>query len=380
MKKHIHGGDVYHHENCIDFSANCNPLGTPESVKAAIRDSLEHVNDYPRVDCAPLREAIGRYEGVPAFQVICGNGAAELIFTLCRAVMPKKALVPAPTFAEYEQALQSVGCQVEHYFLSEKRNFRLEDRKINSKSDYQNADPQKDSMRFLSSDKQENNERFCYEDMLTDSLDMVFLCNPNNPTGILTDRNFLLQILKRCRECGILLVVDECFLDFVKEPEAYTLKAALVDYPNLFLLKAFTKRYAMAGVRLGYGLCSNKELLEKMEAVTQPWNVSSLAQAAGIAALGETEYVEAGRKLIFQEAFYLKENMGKLGLKVYPSQANYLFFKGPKGFAEKCAARGILIRDCSNYEGLEPGYYRIAVKLHEQNEKLLQVFAECLTS
>lgn len=345
MKKHIHGGDVYHHKNCIDFSANCNPLGTPESVKEAIRDSLEHLNDYPRVDCAPLREAISRYEGVADSQVICGNGAAELIFTLCRAVMPKKALLPAPTFAEYEQALQSVGCQVEQFFLSEKNDFHLEEFFLN---------------------------------LLTESLDMVFLCNPNNPTGMLTDRAFLMKILNRCRECGIFLVVDECFLDFVKEPEVYTLKAALTDYPNLFLLKAFTKRYAMAGVRLGYGLCGNKELLKKMEAVTQPWNVSSLAQAAGIAALGETEYVEAGRQLVFRESGYLKENMKKLGLKVYPSQANYLFFRGSEGFAEKCADGGILIRDCSNYEGLKAGYYRIAVKLHEQNEKLLQVFAECL--
>ena len=113
MEKHIHGGDVYHHQGCIDFSANCNPLGTPEGIKKAIIENLDHIGDYPQVGCAPLKEAIAEYEHTKPEQVICGNGAAEVIFSLCRAVNPKKALVPAPTFAEYQQALYSVDCEVE---------------------------------------------------------------------------------------------------------------------------------------------------------------------------------------------------------------------------------------------------------------------------
>lgn len=343
MEKHIHGGDVYHHQGCIDFSANCNPLGTPEGIKRAIIESLDHINDYPQVGCAPLKEAIAEYENVKAGQVICGNGAAEVIFSLCRAVNPKKALVPAPTFAEYQQALYSTDCQVEFFPLDEKKQFALgED--------------------FL--------------EALTEEIHILFLCNPNNPTGLLIEKPLLEKILKRCRERNILMAVDECFLDFVQAPEAYTLKEYLDTYDNLFLLKAFTKRYAIAGVRLGYGLCGNRSLLEKMESMSQPWNVSSMAQAAGLAALKEKEYVEAGRQMTFAELAYLKEELTRLGYLVYPSQANYVFFTGPVDLYEKLEQKKILIRDCSNYTGLSKGYYRVAVKNHEENQQLVKALEE----
>ena len=170
--------------------------------------------------------------------------------------------------------------------------------------------------------------------------------------------------------------IDECFLDFVPSPEKYTLKEYLETYDNLFLLKAFTKRYAMAGVRLGYGLCGNKGLLRKMEGVCQPWNVSSMAQAAGLAALQEREYVEKGRQVTFQELAYLKEELAALGYPVYPSQANYVFFTGPADLYEKLEQKKILIRDCSNYTGLSKGYYRVAVKKHEENQQLVRALKE----
>ncbi|MDO4338817.1 MAG: pyridoxal phosphate-dependent class II aminotransferase [Eubacteriales bacterium] len=343
MTKHVHGGNVYEYADCLDFSANCNPLGTPESVKQAIIQSLDRVSDYPQVGCAPLREAIARETGLEPENIICGNGAADLIFSLCRAKKPRKALVPAPTFAEYEQALRSVDCEVIYFGLDADDNFQVPEQ-------------------FL--------------DALSDDLDMIFLCNPNNPTGILTNRELLLKTLEICQSRKIFVVVDECFLDFVKEPEEYTLRAWLSQYPELFLLKAFTKRYAMAGIRLGYGLCKSRELLDQMEAVTQPWNVSSIAQAAGIAALKEKSYVEAGRRLVFQEADYLKKELKRLGLMVYPSQANYLFFKGPEDLFDACVGKGILIRDCSNYPGLGKGYFRVAVKRHEENQKLVNVLEE----
>lgn len=339
MTKHVHGGNVYQYKDCIDFSANCNPLGTPQSVKQAIIDSAEHICEYPQVGYEPLKKALAVYEGTEETQVICGNGAAEIIFTLCHARMPKKALLPAPTFAEYGQALLSIGCEISEYSLSEEKDFVLGEE-------------------FLSA--------------LEKGIDIVFLCNPNNPTGILLEREFLLKILDRCRELGIFLVVDECFLDFVEKPEAYTLKGFLSQYENLFLLKAFTKRYAMAGIRLGYGLSGNKELLDRMEDCVQPWNLSVAAQAAGIAALKETDYVNRGRELVFKEAARLKKELASLGLKVYPSCANYIFFRGPKDLFERCTEEGILIRDCSNYSGLSKGYYRIAVKKEKENDALLK--------
>lgn len=345
MGKHIHGGNIYSYRDCVDFSANCNPLGTPESVKKAVRDSAESIKDYPQVGYAPLREALSHYEDVAPECIICGNGAAELIFSICQAVKPKRALLAVPSFAEYEQALLSVDCQIEYVFLKEENGFRI----------------QEDFIEKIHKD-----------------LDIVFLCNPNNPTGLLIDRDYLFRVLRYCREMEILLVVDECFLDFVKEPGKYSLKAQLSRYHNLFILKAFTKRYAMAGIRLGYGICENKELLEKMSQVTQPWNISVMAQAAGIAALKENDYVEKGRQLVFEEALWLQKQMKELGLKMYPSQANYLFFQGPAGLFEGCVRHGVLIRDCSNYPGLEEGYYRVAVRNHQENGRLIVALTAAL--
>ena len=337
MTKHIHGGDVYKYKDCLDFSANLNPLGTPESVKQAIIHSLDHIAQYPRVGCGVLREKIAESEGVKAEEVICGNGAAEVIFTLCHAVKPRRALIPAPTFAEYGQALASTGCELEYYMLTENDGFVLSE---------------------------------AYLDILHKGLDMAFLCNPNNPTGMLIPHRLLKKILEKCRKLDILLVVDECFLDFVKDPEEYSLKRSLSGFNNLFILKAFTKRYAMAGVRLGYGLCSDRKL---MELGVQPWNVSTMAQAAGLQALTETEYVEEGRQLVFREAQWLKDELVRIGYKVFPSEANYIFFKGPEELFDFCLRKRILIRDCSNYPGLTKGYYRIAVKRHEENVKLIEV-------
>lgn len=126
MIKHIHGGDVYKYDHCLDFSANCNPLGTPQSVKQAIIDSVEDLSDYPRVGCGPLKEAIADYEHKKKEYLICGNGAADLIFSLSRALNPKKAILPAPTFAEYEQALVSVGCEISRYYLKEENDFCIQ--------------------------------------------------------------------------------------------------------------------------------------------------------------------------------------------------------------------------------------------------------------
>lgn len=345
MGKHIHGGNIYKYSDCTDFSANCNPLGIPESVVRAGEVALRQAAAYPEVGYQPLRQAIAAYENVRAEQVICGNGAAELIFTLCRALKPKRALVLAPTFAEYEQALESIDCEVLHYQLKEEDDFAL-------------------------------TEDFLEE--LRPELDLVFLCNPNNPTGLLIERPFLKKILQRCQEQRIFLVVDECFQDFIKEPEAYTLKAELDHAAHLFLLKAFTKRYAMAGIRLGYGLTGSQELLSQMEQCVQPWNISTIAQYCGIAALKEEAYVEESRRLIFDEKEFLKREMCSLGLQVYESEANYLFFRGPEDLFERCVQKQVLIRDCGNYEGLKAGYYRIAVKQHADNERLIWALREIL--
>jgi threonine-phosphate decarboxylase len=339
MKDYVHGGDVYRHPQVLDFSANVNPLGTPRSVIEAAKKSMEAVFCYPDACQEKLRKALAVYEQVPQDWLICGNGAAELIFALVQAIKPKKALLAVPTFAEYEQALQSIGCEIVYEELDAKRQFRL-------------------------------GEEFLQK--LTKDLNLIFLCNPNNPTGLLIDRDLLEKIREKCEENHIWLVIDECFLDFVLEPENHTLKKKLEESTGLFLLKAFTKRYAMAGLRLGYGICSNEQLLRKMEKQLQPWNVSTPAQEAGLAALKEEIYLEKARTLIFKEKEFLKENLEQLGFQVWDSSANYLFFYGEKFLYEKLLQEQVMIRDCGNYRGLSKGYYRIAIRTREENIRLLQ--------
>lgn len=271
---------------------------------------------------------------------VCGNGAADLIFRLVYGLKPKKALLLAPTFSEYEEALQVVDCTCTYYTLLEKNNFEI----------------QEDIL-----------------DWITPKLDMVFLCNPNNPTGQVTQRSLLKKILERCQDCGVTLVIDECFNDFLDDDLAYTMKASLATQQALVILKAFTKMYAIPGVRLGYALTGHQKLLLAMEQTGQAWSVSTLAQAAGVAAVEEATYVQQSKAFIAQERGFLVEALERLGMKVYPPYANYICFKSPYLLDLKAALKkeNILIRSCANYKGLDATYYRIGIKDQVANKKLI---------
>lgn len=346
----VHGGDWagYRAEfgcDALDFSANVSPLGLPAGVAAAITNALPTADRYPDPLCRELRAALAGAEGVPADWILCGNGAADLIFRLALAVRPRRALLPAPTFAEYEAALQTVGCAVQRVFLREGNEFAVTEEFI---------------------------------DAVTPETDIVFLCQPNNPTGQVTPPALVERLVRRCAECGAVLVVDECFLDFLPDRDAWTAKQLLRDAPQLVILKAFTKLYAMAGVRLGYALCGDAALLEKMRGAGQPWAVSSLAQAAGLAALQETAYADAVRALIAEQRPRMAAGLRALGLRVMDGQANYLLFRATPDFGEKLRRRGAVVRSCANYPGLDAAWYRTAVRTAEENTRLLQIMGEIL--
>ena len=346
----VHGGDWagYRAEfgcDALDFSANVSPLGLPAGVAAAITNALPTADRYPDPLCRELRAALAGAEGVPADWILCGNGAADLIFRLALAVRPRRALLPAPTFAEYEAALQTVGCAVQRVFLREENEFAVTEEFI---------------------------------DAVTPETDIVFLCQPNNPTGQVTPPALVERLVRRCAECGAVLAVDECFLDFLPDRDALTAKQLLRDAPQLIILKAFTKLYAMAGVRLGYALCGDAALLEKMRGAGQPWAVSSLAQAAGLAALQETAYAGAVRALIAEQRPRMAAGLRALGLRVMDGQANYLLFRATPDFGEKLRRRGAVVRSCANYPGLDAAWYRTAVRTAQENTRLLQIMGEIL--
>ena len=346
----VHGGDWagYRAEfgrDALDFSANVSPLGLPAGVAAAITAALPTADRYPDPLCRELRAKLTAAEGVPAEQILCGNGAADLIFRLVLALRPRRALLPAPTFAEYAAALDTVGCTIKRFMLDEANDFAVTEAFINA---------------------------------VTPEIDLVFLCQPNNPTGQVTPPALVEKMLRRCVACGAVLVVDECFLDFLPARDALTAKAFLHDTPNLIILKAFTKLYAMAGVRLGYALCSNAALLDKMRAAGQPWAVSGLAQAAGVAALQETANADADRTRIETQRPRLAAGLRTLGLRVVDGQANYLLFNAPADLGGKLRRRGAVVRSCANYPGLDATWYRTAVRTEKENAALLKIMQEVL--
>ena len=345
LNENIHGGDVYTDKVVLDFSVNINPFGTPESVTDAIRSCAYDVVNYPDPYCRELVSAISDHDHVPPEWIICGNGAAELIYSYCRAIGKVKAAQTAPAFSEYAAGIkQSEGSMV-RYPLKEENGFALDG----------------GFMAFLDKEKP----------------DVVFLCNPNNPDGRNIPFTLLEEILGWCGEHGGKLFIDECFLDLSDYAES--MKKFLPSHSQLFVLKAFTKNYGMAGVRLGYGLCSDAMLLKRMSESVQPWNVSIPAQKAGVAALKEIGFVTEARELIKRERPWLSAELKKLGYKVYPSEANFLLLKDSADkLDEILKPYGILVRNCSNYYGLGNGWYRICVRTHADNSILVKILNELI--
>lgn len=337
-----HGGDLYGRRVELDFSVNTNPLGTPTSVVEAVRAAASSLCRYPDPACRELTEALSTHEGVGADCILCGCGAAELIYSYCAVLGAERALLIAPSFSEYAAALAPAGISAQYYRLREENGFSLDEG-------------------FLK-------ELGCCD------CQAVFLCTPNNPTGQLIPPALLREICRICQKRGLRLFVDECFLELSEG--GMSLSGCLEDYPGLFLLKAFTKTYGMAGLRLGYCLTADRALLSAMSRMVQPWNVSLPAQLAGAAALREAKFLAEAWALIRSERPWMVEELEKLGFYVCPSQANFLLLKSRTELYVPLLERGILIRDCSNYEGLGPGWYRVAVKRPEENRRLLAALGE----
>ncbi|MBO6164155.1 MAG: aminotransferase class I/II-fold pyridoxal phosphate-dependent enzyme [Lachnospiraceae bacterium] len=375
--KSEHGGDLWKYEEdmrsaVLDFSANISPLGMPEGVRQAVIRSLEHADIYPDPFCRKLREKLSEKHGIPADRIVCGNGAADLIYRICAAVAQRKrrkapfesvgadnatgnddvqaigrALVTAPSFSEYANALVLQGFAVDHFVLRPETGFLVTEDILHA---------------------------------IAPGTDLVFLGQPNNPAGRTIPRELLLKILDRCTECGALLVLDECFTEFLDEPEAFSLLHLLqkgahppFGHLSLVLLRSFTKLYGMAGLRLGYAICADRIPADEIYSAGAPWSVSSAAQAAGLAALQEDKYVERLRGIIKEERHRLTAGLVESGLTVVPGEANYLLFHtADTELGAVLERRGILLRDCRNYRGLGPGWFRTAVRTAEENQRLLQ--------
>lgn len=353
MGQLVHGGDIYSYSDrhsgreVVDFSANINPLGMPENVRKAAIEAVDLCHHYPDPLCRKLRRTLQESEQLPEDWLFCGNGASDVLYRLAKVIKPERALISAPTFSEYETALTLEGCEMEYHYLLQEESYKVTERIL---SDIRNVSA-------------------------------VILCNPNNPTGSIIEPELMGRILERCREIGAYLVIDECFLDFLNDPGTYTMKGKLESYPRLVLLRAFTKMFALPGIRLGYCICADAGLIKKLYGAGPPWNVSVIAQNCGIAALHEARFVEESRRYIKTQREYLHHALSDLGFQVYDGCANYLFFQNNRitELPKKLEERGYLIRACANYRGLDGNDFRIAVKTLEENRRLIQALTDICT-
>ncbi|WP_297598251.1 threonine-phosphate decarboxylase CobD [uncultured Cetobacterium sp.] len=347
----LHGGNIYKLKRekgieVLDYSSNINPLGVPESFKDAVIKNFDSLERYPDIDYTELRQAIAKYNDCSIENIVVGNGATEVLFLYMKAIAAKKVLIIAPTFAEYERAAKSAGRDVKFFPLS--KDFSL-------------------------------NENLLL-DFITDE-EVVVICNPNNPTGKFQKLEKIEKIANALEKKGKKLFIDEAFVEFVDGWEEKT--AALLKHKNIFILRALTKFFALPGVRLGYGITLDLELLEKIKEIREPWSVNGVAEIAGKTMLLDKKYIRETEEWIKEEKIWFYQELLKLDkVEVSPTETNFILVKlledNAKSFRKKMIEAGVLVRDASNFMFLDESYIRLAIKDRDKNQKVLDALKKVM--
>lgn len=340
--KGIHGGDIYRNRVALDFSVNINPFGIPEAVKATLHKAVENCDRYPDIAGEELKRAVSGMLEVPAEYLLFGNGASELFMACVHGIRPGRTVIPVPSFYGYEYAAGAAGGEIVYYGMREGNVFRL-------------------------------GEEFF--PVLTQDTGLLFVANPGNPSGTLMSREYLRKLLSHCRERGIYVVLDECFIEFCEGNRSFV--DEIKRYENLILVRAFTKIFSIPGVRIGYLVCSNRQLLGRIAGQLPEWNLSVFAQAAGCTCAVQKEFLSKTAGYVGEERRFLAHGLKEAGIRVLSGEANFLLVYSREDLYGKLIKEGILIRDCGNYRGLSKGFYRIAVKSRKENELLLKAIDEC---
>lgn len=334
-------------EDLLDFSANINPAGMPASLKHALLNNFAVAERYPDPEYQQLHQALAAHHQVPADWILAGNGETESIFTLVKGLLPRRVMLVTPGFAEYRRALQLSGCDIVDYALREEDGWQITGAIL---------------------------------DALTGGVDCLFLCTPNNPTGLLPDASLLHDIAVRCKQLGITLVLDEAFMDFLSDRDGFI--PHLADNPHIWVLRSLTKFYAIPGLRLGYLLSSNTHLVTRMRQQQMPWSINAFAALAGEVVLNDSAYQKETWQWLNTERPRLRQALENLpGLFVWPGVANYLFLRCDAGIdlQQALLRQHILIRSCANYPGLDARYYRVAVRSASENDRLIEALDSVLS-
>lgn len=382
MKMDFHGGNIYkvfrekNIKEILDYSSNINPYGIPESLKSRIIENLEILERYPDPDYVELREKLANLNNVNLSDIILGNGATEIIFLFMKVINPKKILIVSPTFGEYERAVKAVGTSRNSIDLScSDDNKNIENKEI--EIEYFELKESDDFKLNIGNLKNQLEKKY----------DLLIICNPNNPTGKFLKLAQTEEILKECNKYDTKLFIDEAFIEFLADGMKESIINTEENKKNLFVTRAFTKFFAIPGLRLGYGMYFDKELEQKISEKKEPWSVNNIAELAGLTVLDDTEYIEKTLKWITKEKIYMYEKLNEIsGIKVYETEVNFitgkidekLFLEGlnVKILREKMLEQGILIRDASNFKFLDERFFRLAIKDRASNDRVIEAMKE----
>lgn len=340
-------------EQIVKFGANVNPLGLSDSVRKSLAKHLDIITSYPDRDYKSLRKAIADYCNVSMDYVVTGNGSTELISLLISQRNARHALVIGPTYSEYERELSLTGGCISTYYLPESRNFQLDI------DDLTNA--------------------------LSGDVDFLILCNPNNPTSSALRQDELKNVLQKCKERSIFVMIDETYVEFAPSVEEITAMPLVSAFDNLMIIRGVSKFYAAPGLRLGYGVTSNQEFLRTLKKHQNPWSLNSIGAFAGELMLQDEDYIKNTRNLILSERDRCLRVLQKLRYaKVYPAYGNFILIKILKenltsfDVFETAIKQGMMIRDCSSFEGLPGEYIRFCIMKPEDNTRLLACLSDLL--
>ena len=374
----FHGGNIYkifrekNIKEILDYSSNINPYGIPESLKKKITENLEVLERYPDPDYVELREKLANLNKVNLSDIILGNGATEIIFLFMKVINPKKILIVSPTFGEYERAVKATEIPRDIVSLScSGDNKNIENKEI--EIEYFELKESDDFKLNIGNLKNELEKKY----------DLLIICNPNNPTGKFLKLAQTEEILKECNKYDTKLFIDEAFIEFLADGMKESIINTEENKKNLFVTRAFTKFFAIPGLRLGYGMYFDKELEQKISEKKEPWSVNNIAEMAGLTVLDDTEYIEKTLKWITKEKIYMYEKLNEIsGIKVYETEVNFitgkidekLFSEGlnVKILREKMLEQGILIRDASNFKFLDERFFRLAIKDRKNNDRVIE--------
>ncbi len=359
----VHGGNPWElmrqrgfsKDQIVDFSVDVNPFGFPAVVRSTILDHLDDIRCYPDPSARELREAIAAYHQVPAESILPGNGTAELIGVLARLPHVKKCVIVVPTFGEYEWVMEQAGVTTALVQAVEPNKFRLDV-------------AQQDWPRLL------------------EGVDVVVLCNPNNPTGVVTSKDDVLEIAHRCHEVGARLIVDEAFVEFLEHPDKISVVAEALQLGHVVVLRSLTKFFAIPGLRLGY-LVACPAIVEELRAFQPAWPLNTFALAVGVRLLKETDYVVRSRQAIAELRDEFQRLLSALpGLQPFPSVTNFVLCRladsgiTSSELCDRLVSQGLLLRNCDSFTGLELGrFIRVAVRNREENQRLVSALREALS-